>query len=111
MTVTDPPIYASLAARLTDPPTSHGAVPARVGREVVRGRVLNILTRYGPLTHDEIATRYVDQYGRCTPQNIRSRTAELERVGGVRAVDRAGKSPTGKRATRWDIYRDEQPDA
>lgn len=110
MTVADPPIYRSLAARLTDPATSHAAAPAKRTCAIVRARVYRLLERNGPMTHDEITTRYVDQHGRCTPQNIRTRVSELREQGGIRAVDRKGQSPTGKPATRWDIYREDRTD-
>lgn len=94
-------------ARLTDPITSHEAAPTADHCLVVKGRILEILTANGPLTHDGIRRHYIAQHGLTSAQNIRSRTSELERDYRVRAVDRDGQSPTGRRATRWDVWRED----
>lgn len=112
MTVTDPPIYASLAARLTDPPTSHVAAPPVSKVWQIQARILTILGDHGPLTHEQIRDHYLHRhgYGRgSSPASIRTRTSELHDLGGVRAVDRNGITPSGRAATRWDIHREEQP--
>lgn len=108
MTVTDTPIYTSLAARLTDPPTSHAAAPPLGKVWLIQSRIHDILAEYGPLTHDEIHARYTARhgYGRGSSKtSIRTRTSELHERGGVRAMDRAGVTPSGRSATRWDIHR------
>lgn len=100
-------------ARTTDPATSHEAVPTASKRALLRLRVLEILGEHGPLTHDQIYERYIVRHEpgtarHTTRQNVRSRTSELEQAYMIRAVDRDGTSPTGRRATRWDIWRDEK---
>ena len=109
MTVMDhTPIYASLAARLTDPPTSHAAAPPVSKVWQVQARIISILEQHGPCTHEEIRDWYVlaHGYGRgSSPASIRTRTSELHELGGVRAVDRAGVTASGRSATRWDVHR------
>lgn len=109
------PIYeqvrTSLAARLTDPATSHAAAPPLGKVWQIQARILDILTEHGPATHDEIRDWYILRhgYGRgVSPASIRTRTSELHELGGVRAVDRDGVTPSGRSATRWDIHREEQ---
>lgn len=97
----------TLAARFTDPVTSHEAAPSPPTVRETQARVLSILETYGPLTHDQIRAHYIHQHGRTTAQNVRSRTSELYKAGGVRAVDREGRTPSGRRATRWDVYRED----
>ena len=85
---------------------------ASLGTKVVRARILTILGDHGPLTHEQIRDRYLHRhgYGRgSSPASIRTRTSELHDLGGVRAVDRNGITPSGRAATRWDIHREEQP--
>lgn len=104
----DTPIYTSLAARLTDPPTSHAAAPPVSKVWQIQAHIIRILDQHGPCTHEEIRDWYVlaHGYGRgSSPASIRTRTAELHEQGGVRAVDRAGVTASGRSATRWDVYR------
>lgn len=109
MTIADTPIYSSLAARLEDPPTSHAAAPPISKVRLIQQRILAILEQHGPITHEEIRDWYLlaHGYGRgSSPTSIRTRTNELWRAGGVRAVDRDGTTAAGYPATRWDIYRE-----
>lgn len=108
MTTIDTPIYASLAARLTDPSTSHAAAPPVSKVWQIQARIIQILEQHGPCTHEQIRDRYVRAhgYGRgSSPASIRTRTSELHELGGVRAVDRAGVTASGRSATRWDVHR------
>lgn len=110
-TIDHTPIYTSLAARLTDPATSHAAAPPLGKVWQIQARVLDILTAQGPLTHDEIHAQYVLRHGfgrGSSETSIRTRTSELHDLGGVRAVDRDGVTPSGRSATRWDIHRLEE---
>ncbi|WP_168198040.1 hypothetical protein [Brachybacterium sp. SGAir0954] len=113
MTVLDhTPIYTSLAARLENPPTSHAAAPA-VGKVwAIQAEILSILSAHGPLTHDQIRRHFLARNGMVpgsSAASIRTRTAELHTLEGVRAVDRNGHTPSGRSATRWDIHREETP--
>lgn len=101
-------VRAAWPARTSDPVTSHDAVPDKPSCDLVRSRVLRILTNQGPMTHDEIHDWYVLAHGPTSGQNIRTRTRELWDRGGVRAADRDGRTATGRRALRWDIHREEQ---
>lgn len=106
------PLYDRLhAARFTDPTTSHEAVPNGEKVRLIQTRIYAILTDHGPATHDEIRDWYILRHGQgrgTSPTSIRTRTSELHDVGGVRAVDTNGITDSGRRATRWDIHRDEE---
>ena len=104
----DTPIYASLAARLTDPPTSHAAASTVPKVWLIQTRIIQILEQHGPCTHEEIRDRYLHAHGRgpgSSGTSIRTRTSELVKAGTVRAVDRAGVTRSGYPATRWDVHR------
>lgn len=111
--MTATPIYdetrTAWPARDKDPSTSHAAVPDKPTVALVQARVLAILDAHGPCTHDDIHARYVDRYGPVTPQNIRSRTSELHKTWRVIALDRKGRTPSGRSAVRWALRREEQP--
>lgn len=109
------PIYDELrigmAARMSDPATSHAAVPPLSKVWQVQQRVLSILTDHGPLTHDHIRRHYIARHGMgpgSSAASVRTRTSELHDLGGVRAVDREGRTPSGRSATRWDVHREDQ---
>ena len=107
------PIYeqarTAWPARDRDPSTSHAAVPDKPTVALVQTRVLSILDAHGPLTHDEIHDHYTLRHGPVTAQNIRTRTSELHKTWRVIALDREGRTLSGRRAVRWAIRRQENP--
>lgn len=94
-------------ARDKDPSTSHAAVPDKPTVAFVQARVLSILDAHGPSTHDEIHDYYTLRHGAVSAQNIRTRTSELHQSWRVIALDREGRTATGRRAVRWALRRDQ----
>ena len=94
-------------ARDKDPATSHDAVPDKPTVALVQARVLAILDAHGPCTHDEIYDYYTLRHGRVSEQNIRSRTSELHKSWRVIALDREGRTFSGRRAVRWAVRREQ----
>lgn len=90
-------------ARDSDPSTSHAAVPGKRTVVHVQSRVLDILTEHGPCTHDEIHDWYILRHGPVSAQNIRTRTSELYKSWRVVALDREGRTLSGRRAVRWGV--------
>ena len=104
------PIYEQVTqswpARDRDPSTSHAAVPDKPTVALVQARVLSILDVHGPLTHEEIHDFYVIRHGYVSEQNTRTRTAELHKSWRVIALDRNGRTASGRSAVRWAIRRE-----
>lgn len=104
------PIYEQVTqswpARDRDPSTSHAAVPAKPTVALVQARVLSILETHGPLTHEEIHDYYVIRHGWVSDQNTRTRTNELHKTWRVIALDRNGRTASGRSAVRWAIRRE-----
>lgn len=93
-----------LPVRSGDPVTSRvAAVDALNKRRTVRERVLEVLRRGGPMTHDQLIDRL---RGVASPSAIRTRTSELVTEGLVEAVpDLEGRSALGRRAKLWRAVR------
>lgn len=110
--MTTTPIHDAVAAtwpaRDRDPSTSHAAVPTASKVVLVQARVLAILEQHGPCTHDEIHDYYVLRHGAVSKQNTRTRTSELHDTWRVIALDREGRTASGRRAVRWALRREEQ---
>lgn len=108
--MTTTPIYdhvtRSWPARDRDPSTSHAAVPDKPTVALVQARVLSILDTHGPLTHDEIHDHYTLRHGAVSKQNTRTRTSELHNAYRIRAVDREGRTLSGRRAVRWGVRKE-----
>lgn len=105
------PIYEATSttwpARDRDPSTSHEAVPDKPSVALVQARVLSILDKHGPCTHDEIHAQYMLRHGPVSAQNTRSRTSELHDTWRVVALDREGRTPSGRRAVRWALRKEQ----
>lgn len=112
--MTATPIFDAMTAwpaRDSDPSTSHVAVPDKPSVALVQTRVLAILDAHGPSTHDEIHAHYTRLHGPVTPQNTRTRTSELHDTWRVIALDREGRTSSGRRAVRWALRREDQSHA
>lgn len=94
-------------ARAEDPVTSRQAADSIEDMPDRRRAVYAALKVVGPSTHEELCDAYRRTQARNpefpaqTDQSIRSRCAELVEDGFVVAYDRAGRSATGRPATRW----------
>lgn len=109
------PIYeqtlATWPARDRDPSTSHAAVPSVSKVWQIQARILDILTDHGPLTHNQIRGAYLKRHGPTpgsSPASIRTRTSELHKTWRVVALDRKGRTASGRAAVRWALRREEQ---
>lgn len=92
--------------RSNDPDPSWSA--ARITRSeanAVRRTILAIIATHGPITDEEIVTRYKASGGERTAQRVRTARAELSRpVHGdplIRELDDKGTTSTGAAARRW----------
>ena len=107
--MTTTPLYdqtlAIWPARDSDPSTSHAAVPDKPTVALVQARVLAILDQHGPCTHDEIHDYYTLRHGPVSAQNVR--TSELHQTWRVVALDREGRTASGRRAVRWALRRED----
>lgn len=97
------PMPDTAKARSTDPDTSHAAALSIDNMTARQGAVLSVVTRRGPLTHDQLIDCYAKDIDGIpqTAQSIRSRCKELVDGGFVVAHDRKGKTKNGGAATRW----------
>ena len=94
-------------ARTTDPQTSHDAAASVGNISKVQHAILQILNGRG--MHDEnMIAQYrmwqelgSDLYPQATDQSIRSRRAELVKLGLVKACPMKEKMSTGRLATVW----------
>lgn len=95
---------SEVLARPTDPETSHEAAAAVANASQVQRAVLEILASVGPVTDEQIIRRYRTLFGwDATDQSIRSRRAELVRVGLVEFAEIYGLSQTGRRSREWTL--------
>lgn len=79
---------------------------------IVRDVVLRLLANRGePMTHQELIGDYrrlmilEPDTPNASDSGIRTRVSELVAAGLVKAVDKEGRSSTGKRSIRWAITR------
>ncbi|MDU7718321.1 MAG: hypothetical protein E7J90_08810 [Cutibacterium avidum] len=79
---------------------------------IVRDVVLRLLASRGePMTHQELIGDYrrlmilEPDTPNASDSGIRTRVSELVAAGLVEAVDKEGRSSTGKRSIRWAITR------
>ena len=90
-------------ARLGDPKTSHDAARSVQNLSKSRGAVLYMLKRYGPMTQDALVRRY--QSSMAAPlqsdSGIRSRVAELVRMGLAEPTGETAVLASGRRALIW----------
>jgi len=90
-------------ARITDPQTSHEAAASVLNLSATKQAILDLLKF--PATDEELVNRYqslarMGQAPTASPSGIRSRRAELVRLGLVKEVGFA-KSASGRKATVW----------
>lgn len=90
-------------ARRTDPSTSHAAARS-VGKVAeLQERILGLFEHFGPMDDRELVRRF-DTYASAlaTPQNIRSRRAELVQQGRVRDSGKRERGPSGRMFVVWE---------
>lgn len=101
-------------ARTTDPDTSHEAA-VKIGElNPRRAAVYEALGRFGPVTHDELSDQYAGDrivfgWPEQTPQSVRSRCAELVKLGLVEWNGDHGTTSTGGKSKRWRVVPTSDP--
>jgi hypothetical protein len=69
----------------------------------VQARILQILKTFGPLTDDELLTRWqLWTKDHITPSSLRTRRAELRAKGEVRNSSLTRKTKNGRTAIAWE---------
>lgn len=93
-------------ARTTDPSTSHEAAESITSDRIseVQKRIINVFDELGPMADESLVACY-DPYDRhpATDASIRSRRAELVRLGKVVASGEFGTTPRGRRCIIWRL--------
>jgi hypothetical protein len=110
--VPDPDRDNQAHARRTDPPTSHAAARS-IASEKIRASqkaILMLLEARGPLTDEEIATRYAqtsrmlpDHFPPQSPSGLRTRRSELHQAGYVIDTGEQRKLKSGRWAIVWGL--------
>ena len=99
------PLFEQAHARASDPETSKSAARSVVNLGRTRDAILALLKAAGPATDEEIWDRYHVAYPSreaVSPSGLRSRRAELVRMGFVEACGE-GKTVSGRACTIWRI--------
>lgn len=89
-------------ARKTDGQTSRDAAASVQNISETQEQILGILRALGPLTDEEIQSAFV---GYCSPSGLRSRRAELVRLGKVRQNARKGLTAANRVCAIWEIVK------
>lgn len=89
-------------ARRTDRPTSIAAAASVRNISETQEQILRILRALGPQTDEEIQSAFV---GYCSPSGLRSRRAELVRLGKVRQNAREGRTAANRACAVWEIVK------
>jgi hypothetical protein len=106
-----PELTLTPGTRRSHPETSRLAARSIDGLSDKRQAVLSIVATYGPLTHEGIIRRYNEKriefdmiIPKQTDSGIRSRCAELVRMGLVEAVDGDhGVTASGRKCNVWRV--------
>lgn len=93
-------------ARSTDPETSHAAAASVGDLRLSQASVLRFLTAFGPMSDELLCTIYDKfwrqyEYPQQSPSGIRSRRAELVRLGLVVDTGEKVEMTTGRMAKVW----------
>lgn len=96
------PIVPQAHARKTDGQTSRDAAASVKDISETQEQILRILRALGPQTDEEIQLAFV---GYCSPSGLRSRRAELVRLGKVRQNAREGRTAANRTCAIWEIVK------
>lgn len=97
-------LFSVPRARREDPETSHEAAGSVRNLTAVQSAILMILRAAGPGTDEEIARAYLSlDRPPCSPSGLRSRRAELVRLGKVEDSGERVKLETGRNAIVWRL--------
>lgn len=95
-------------ARLSDPETSHQAAASVGDLRLSQAAILQFLSTFGPMTDERLVDTYTAfwrqwDYPAQSPQGIRSRRAELVRLGLVEFTGEKALMSTGRMARVWRV--------
>lgn len=96
----------SATARTSDPFTSHEAAASVTNYVSVQHAILDVVSRWGPLTDEAIAERVAILPIKTSPSGLRTRRKELVELGMLRANSRKARISTGRLSTRWELNPD-----
>jgi hypothetical protein len=88
-------------SRQTDPETSHDAAASVRNRTETQEGILNALYEWGKMTDQELVDWY--EGPKASPSGLRTRRAELVKMGKVRDSGQRVVLPSGRRAIVWEI--------
>jgi hypothetical protein len=94
-------------ARTTDPETSHEAAVSVSALRQKQDGVLGLLRRMGPMTLEELVSRYRYEMGvtdflpQQSDSGIRTRCSELVRMGLVEDSGQRARTASGRKAVVW----------
>jgi hypothetical protein len=96
-------------ARSTDPQTSHDAAASVTHVSETQAAIL-VLLRSTPMCDERLVEQYrtwepLENLPKATDQSIRSRRAELVRMGLVVAADYRERMSTGRMGQVWQVVR------
>jgi len=87
-------------ARNADPVTSHQAAESVTNMRTLHSLILGVLVSAGPLTDEGIAENF--SYAMFSPSGLRSRRAELVRMGLVRDSGERKLTRSGRKTIVWE---------
>ena len=98
-------------ARTTDPETSHAAAASVGDVRLSQAAVARVLKTFGPLTDEDLVLLYeqvrlLNHLPAQSPSGIRTRRAELVRLGLVEYTGEKGTISSGRQARKWRVRED-----
>lgn len=102
---TQPTLFDPIArARRTDPETSHEAASSVRRIRETQADVLTVIRKYGPLSDEEISSRYKDSgMPRQSESGLRTRRSELVALGLVADSGRFGYTLSNRKTILWQV--------
>lgn len=106
---TNLPLFQEAHARRSDPQTSHEAAKSVKKITATQSAILAVLQVSAKtdelliLCYHSRSAKHPDLYPKASPSGIRSRRAELVRLGYVKDSGRTAQISTGRQATVWSV--------
>lgn len=94
-------------ARRTDRPTSVAAAASVSNFTAVETAILETLSEYGPMRDEKLIEKFREYCPsvRASDSGIRSRRADLVRLGQIRATEKREKTKSGRDSVVWEIVK------
>jgi hypothetical protein len=101
------PTYMPMA-RVSDPKTSHEAAASVRAVTATHDRIIEVLERYGPASDEDINAYYFNlaelfEWPPVSPSGLRSRRAELVKLGKVVDTGERTKTASGRSTILWEL--------